>query len=75
VTIKLVFNKITPSINKIIKDLNDLPRDALTFWIQQTPKQSGNARNKTRLAGNTIRADYPYAQVLIRDLANKHLRV
>lgn len=62
--IKLVFNNITPSINKIIRDLNDLPRDAFNFWLQTTPKQTGNARNKTRLAGQTIRADYPYAQVL-----------
>ncbi len=62
--IKLISNNLTPSINKIVKDLQDLPRDAYAFWLQTTPKQSGNARNKTRLAGQTIRADYPYAQVL-----------
>lgn len=62
--IKLVFNNITPSINRIVKDLENLPRDAFNFWLQTTPKQSGNARNKTRLVGETIRADYPYAQVL-----------
>ena len=62
--IKLVSNNLTPSINRIVKDLQDLPRDAYNFWLQTTPKQSGNARNKTKLAGQTIRADYPYAQVL-----------
>lgn len=62
--IKLIANNITPSINKIVKDLQNLPRDAFRFWIQTTPKQTGNARNKTRLTGDTIRADYPYAKVL-----------
>ena len=34
-----------------------------TFYAT-TPKRSGNAKNHTRLVGNTIRADYPYAGVL-----------
>lgn len=62
--IKLVTNNITPSINKIVKELEQLPKDAYRFWLQTTPKQTGNARNKTKLTGNTIRADYPYAKVL-----------
>jgi hypothetical protein len=34
-----------------------------TFY-DKTPVRSGNAKRHTRLANNTIKADYPYAGVL-----------
>jgi hypothetical protein len=64
VAIKLVVDNLTPSLDRIKKDLEETPKEAHRFWVKTTPKDTGNARNKTKLTGNTIRADYPYAQPL-----------
>ena len=41
-------------------------RDAQLYqeFYRLTPVKSGNAKQNTKLVGNTIEADYPYAQVL-----------
>jgi len=44
--------------------LDDLPEFAEKEMQKNTPKRSGNARRNTRLQGNTVVADYPYAQRL-----------
>jgi hypothetical protein len=44
--------------------LNDLPEFAETTMKRYTPIRSGNARRNTNLQGNTVTADYPYAQRL-----------
>lgn len=48
-----------------MRELEDVPRDVMNeaakHFKQITPIRSGNARRKTRLRGNTIRANYPYA--------------
>lgn len=62
--IKLVSDTLTLSLDRIQKDLRQLPADAHKFWVNQTPKKTGNARQKTKLQGNMINADYPYAQPL-----------
>ena len=62
--VKLLRNDITPSIDKIIKELDNLPKEAYDYWVKQTPKDTGNARSKTKLRGNTIRAEYDYAGAL-----------
>jgi len=41
-----------------------LPKDAYNFFVRETPRKSGNARKQTKLQGNTINADYPYARRL-----------
>jgi hypothetical protein len=41
-----------------------LAQVAITTFKEYTPKASGNAKNKTRLKGDTIHADYAYAQRL-----------
>ena len=41
-----------------------LPPKAHKFFRRTTPIDTGNARRKTSLDGNTIRADYPYANRL-----------
>lgn len=38
-----------------------LARVAIETFIEFTPKRSGNARDKTRLKGDTIHANYAYA--------------
>ena len=62
--IKLIKDGMSLSLSRIAKDLKSLPQDALKVWIENTPKRSGNARNKTKLNGDTIRAAYPYAEQL-----------
>lgn len=38
-----------------------LASEAYDEFVKNTPVRSGNARRKTRLIGNKIRARYPYA--------------
>jgi hypothetical protein len=44
--------------------LDDLPEFAETTMKRYTPIRSGNARSNTNLQGNTVTADYAYAQRL-----------
>lgn len=44
--------------------LNDLPEFAEKEMRANTPIRSGNARRNTNLQGNTVVADYAYAQRL-----------
>ena len=55
---------MTPSLDKIQRDLQQVPREAHDFFVKGTPKRTGNARNKTRLQGNVINAGYNYADRL-----------
>jgi len=57
-------NKISPLLAKQQKELQKLPQRAYDKFRQETPIRSGNARNKTKLKGKQIVADYPYAQRL-----------
>lgn len=52
------------SIEKILRELQSLPKQMHDFWVKQTPKNSGNARKKTKLSGNKIIAEYAYAKQL-----------
>ena len=44
--------------------LDDLPEFAETTMKAKTPIRKGNARRNTNLQGNTVTANYPYAQRL-----------
>jgi hypothetical protein len=47
---------------KLLKKVPDqLLKNAETELKAQTPVRSGNARNKTKLRGDKIRSNYPYA--------------
>jgi hypothetical protein len=61
---KIVVNNITPSATRIQNALAKLPNEAYKVFKDNTPIKTGNARRKTRLSGDTIRADYNYAQKL-----------
>jgi hypothetical protein len=61
VTIK---DNITSSLKRINKQISNLPKEAFTQFVKDTPIRSGNARRKTRLSGNKIVAGYNYAQKL-----------
>jgi hypothetical protein len=64
VAIKKVGDTMTPSLGKIKLEVAKLPKAAYNFFVQETPRKSGNARKQTKLRGNTISADYPYARKL-----------
>jgi hypothetical protein len=55
---------ITGDIDKIKQELRDIPNKAIVEYRNLTPVDKGNARRNTVLRGNTIQANYPYAQVL-----------
>ena len=64
--VKITVN--TTQIDKLFGDLIDMPKavikDAYPFLKQKTPIRSGNARNKTKRQGLSIKSDYGYAQKL-----------
>ena len=47
-----------------VLDPKNLAREAYNYFRSETPIRTGNARRNTRLQGNEIQADYPYAQRL-----------
>lgn len=59
-----VQNRISSDIQRIQKELNELPKEAKKEFVKNTPIRSGNARRNTRLNKDTIEANYPYAQRL-----------
>lgn len=71
--------KLSIKLNKIQNKLNKLPQESYKEFVKLTPVGDpnrwnpprkpkgytpGNARRKTKLQGNTIKADYPYAKRL-----------
>lgn len=62
--VKLVKNVMTPELRKMQKGLDKLPSEAYDFFKDETPIKTGNARRRTRLQGEAIKADYPYATEL-----------
>jgi hypothetical protein len=59
-----VDNKFKATSLKMIRELQDYPKNVHKFFVAQTPIDTGNARSRTSLSGNTINASYPYAQRL-----------
>lgn len=63
-TVRRTRDTMTGSIDRMVKKIDQLPEQAYAVWLRETPVRSGNARRRTRLVDDTIRADYPYAQRL-----------
>jgi hypothetical protein len=63
-TVRKLSDRITLSLTKNAQRISNLAQEAYDFWVGETPVRSGNARRKTRLRGDTISAEYPYAQRL-----------
>lgn len=59
-------SNITNRLNKVLETLNveKVSQVAYKAFVKNTPIRSGNARRKTKKSGNTIDANYPYAQRL-----------
>jgi hypothetical protein len=53
-------------LNRILTTLNSnmLAQEAYKKFVDVTPIDTGYAKRNTKLAGNEINADYPYAGVL-----------
>jgi hypothetical protein len=51
-------------LDSIRQQIAALPKEAFDYFRSITPIRTGNARRRTRLSGDTIRADYAYAQPL-----------
>lgn len=65
IDIKLdIQDRITGDITKLKRELGAVPKAAVTEYQKLTPVKSGNARKRTTLKGNSIQANYPYAQRL-----------
>jgi len=64
--IKQTRNEIAPRLISIDRQLKEIPRKGHTYFVSVTPKDTGNAKNRTKLVQDTIRADYPYATRLDR---------
>jgi hypothetical protein len=63
-SVTLNVNSLKNTIKTIQKKLNNLPKEAYTEFVKDTPIRTGNARRKTKLNGTQINANYPYAQRL-----------
>ena len=56
-----ISDEIGRKLDNVITELRKLPEQAHKVFFDNTPRRTGNARSKTRLRGDTIMADYPYA--------------
>ena len=54
-------SKMFDAAEKVAKTL---PKEAYDYFVDSTPIRSGNARRSTRLQGDTINANYAYAERL-----------
>jgi hypothetical protein len=59
-------SRIAINLQNKQKKLARVPVQAYDFFYKQTPVRTGNARSKTKLKQDTIRASYPYAGRLDR---------
>lgn len=59
-----VKDDVTPSLARLAKELQKLPKEVYDYWVSVTPKRTGNARKSTTLKNDVIHANYPYAQRL-----------
>ena len=57
-------NRIAPTLTRKQRKLNRVPNEAHDYFKSITPIDTGNARRRTRLQGEKIKANYPYATPL-----------
>jgi hypothetical protein len=66
VRLNKITNNLNPRLKRTYKAINNLPQEAFKHFRSITPIRTGNARRKTKLRGDSIIADYPYAGRLDR---------
>jgi hypothetical protein len=62
--VKVNLTQFNRQMSKASTALDDLPEFAEKSMKANTPIRSGNARRNTNLRGNTVTAEYAYAQRL-----------
>lgn len=62
--VKVDLTQFNKQMNQALHALDDLPEFAEKTMKSNTPIRSGNARRNTNLQGNTVTANYPYAERL-----------
>ena len=55
------FNKLMTNLQRNVEGLS---KGAHQVFVENTPKDTGNAKRRTKLQGNTIIADYDYSKKL-----------
>jgi hypothetical protein len=63
-TVKTDLRDFRKKTQRMQTSLQQLPKEAADHFRSITPIRSGNARRRTQLRGQTIAADYPYAERL-----------
>ena len=58
------FSEVNKMFDQAEKVAKTLPKEAYDYFVDSTPIRTGNARRSTRLRGNTIDANYNYAERL-----------
>jgi len=62
--VRVDLTQFNRQMTKALHALDDLHQFAETTMKEKTPYRDGNARRNTNLRGNTVIANYPYAQRL-----------
>jgi len=62
--VTLNMSAVSKMFDEAEKVAKTLPKEALDYFVDSTPIRTGNARRSTKLRGNTIDADYNYAERL-----------
>ena len=62
--IQIDMTQVSKMFDAAEKVAKTLPKEALDYFVDSTPIRTGNARRSTRLRGNTIDANYNYAEKL-----------
>lgn len=63
-TLRKVQSQINERLREIERDLEPLVHNATKEFKKVTPKRTGNAKRQTTKKGNSIDANYPYANRL-----------
>lgn len=62
--LKVDVRNLNSMFNQLEQISTDLPEETYQEFKKNTPIRTGNARKNTKRRGDTIIADYPYAQRL-----------
>jgi hypothetical protein len=62
--VKKITNNINPRLRRLRNDLKTVAPKAADFFKSETPIRTGNAKRRTKLQGETIKANYEYASRL-----------
>lgn len=62
--LRVNLTQFNQQMSRAVNALDDLPEFAETVMKSKTPIRTGNARRNTELRGNTVVANYAYAERL-----------